>query len=123
MRFARILLLSCYMTTPYTGALAQYTPGPDCLDSEYADAHPAECGKKSYFTATTISMMSGATLLGGALAWLGMSAWGNETDNTDPTQTFQPTLPAYNMVGGDVESITPGNRNHNPRIRKKREPI
>ena len=38
MRFARILLLSCYMTTPYTGALAQYTPGLDCLDSEYADA-------------------------------------------------------------------------------------
>lgn len=105
MRFARILLLSCYMTTPYTGALAQYTPGPDCLDSEYADAHPAECGKKSYFTATTISMMSGATLLGGALAWLGISAWGNETDNADPTQTFQPTLPTYNMVGGDVESI------------------
>lgn len=80
-----------------SSALASYTPAKkDCTDKEYKKTHPYEC------TSLSAPIISSATVLGGALALISMSA---NADTAEQENYYQPTLPTYNMVGGDIDSI------------------
>ena len=73
----------------------------NCTNAEYRRAHPDKC--PSFLGAATAPILSGATVLGGALALIGLAnaANGGDTHST----YYQPTLPSYNMVGGDIDTI------------------
>lgn len=73
-----------------------------CDNPIYSRANPDECAEKHYAFATSglVAAGSGVALIGGALAMAGMSGGGGST-STAP----MPTLPVYNHVGGDVDSV------------------
>lgn len=73
----------------------------NCTNAEYRRAHPDKC--PSFLGAATAPILSGATVLGGALALIGLANAAN-SDDTHSTY-YQPTLPSYNMVGGDIDNI------------------
>ena len=73
----------------------------NCTNTEYRRAHPDKC--PSFLGAATAPILSGATVLGGALALIGLANAAN-SDDTHSTY-YQPTLPSYNMVGGDIDTI------------------
>lgn len=69
----------------------------DCSDSEYKEKHPYECAS------ITAPLVSSATVLGGAIALISLSS--NSSYAPQETSHYQPTLPSYNFVGGDIDSI------------------
>lgn len=76
---------------------ADFQHKQDCSDSEYKEKHPYECAS------ITAPLVSSATVLGGAIALISLSS--NSSSAPQETSHYQPTLPSYNFVGGDIDSI------------------
>lgn len=95
------ILLCPIATNPSIAALTQTRHIPDnCADAQYRKNHPNEC---KFFIAAATPILGGATIIGGALALIGMA--GAASGESGGSTMVQPTLPTYNMVGGDVDSI------------------
>ncbi len=84
----------------------------DNCDSEiYRRYNPDKCTTvdttNGFSLATTATVASGAAaLIGGTIALLGMSSGGGDSDTSAPTTAqVHTTLPTYNTVGGDIDSI------------------
>ena len=82
----------------------------NCTNSDYSKAHPDKC--PGFLGTTSISILSGAAILGGTIALIGMSntdttPYASQTVTSPINQTTHPTLPTNNfdMVGGDIDSI------------------
>lgn len=104
MKQVLVSILCIFTCIPSVMAL-QITPitAYDCTNSEYRKNNPDKCA--SFLGAATIPLLSSATVLGGALALIGLSTSTTSDTPQDIPTYVQPTLPSYNMVGGDVESI------------------
>ena len=80
----------------------------DCNNDTYRLQNPEECADKSEsfslsFTSTLGATSGALALVGGAIA---LFANGPHNDTyTTPTQTRTPTLPKYDMVGGDIDEV------------------
>ena len=105
-----LLLLSAFFIPLNNGAVAlslsktYSNTSENCSDSKYRQSHPDKC--QSFVGSVSIPLLSGATVIGGALALIGMANASSDTaQNVQQSQTQQPTLPTYNMVGGDIDSI------------------
>ncbi len=77
----------------------------NCDNETYRRYNPDKCipefEQSGFSFATTATIAGGAAaLIGGAIALMGSAASG--ADNTNSTQ---PTLPTYTMVGGDIDSV------------------
>ncbi len=89
------------MVMPNALALEITKASNKCSDTEYKNKHPYEC--VSFLGTVAAPFLSSATVLGGAFALISLA---NAADTTNQSQTYyQPTLPTYNLVGGDVEQI------------------
>ena len=102
--FYQIFTAVIFITTATSNTLAakDQSKHEKCYDINYKKSNPDKCA--SFFNVTTAPLLSGATVFGGALALISIA---NATNNasSNPTKYYQPTLPTYNMVGGDVDSI------------------
>ncbi len=76
----------------------------NCTDPDFRRKHPDKC--PSFIGAGTASVLSGATILGGALALIGLAnSDSDHSTNTDNNTYPRPSLPSYDMVGGDISDI------------------
>lgn len=105
--FARIFLLSFTLCTYFTNyVLAETTE--NCTNLAYRQANPEKCDEKSFWSDDSATMLSGAAIVSSAFALLGVvNSYNNSSyNNFDSADTsIQPTLPLYNMVGGDVDAV------------------
>lgn len=79
----------------------------NCDDKLYKALNPDICRAPSYSFAGvgTASLIGGSAILGGALALISMAnASGTNSDGV-LSHVPHPTMPTYNMVGGDVDKI------------------
>lgn len=86
-----------------------------CTDKKYRQSNPDKC---SFFIDNSAPIFSSATVLGGAVALLTFANANKTSNNTIQNSYVQPTLPSYNMVGGDVDSIHLSNAMEAPEYTK-----
>ncbi len=91
----------CYATLLATTAHAN-----NCDNIIYRKYNPSKCaGTSMSFAATGATIGLGSALVGGALALAGgLSSGGGGGATTQSAAPVMPTLPVYNLVGGDVDS-------------------
>lgn len=97
-KFSKIILFITVLCTAAHGA----TITPNCANSEYRRTHPDKCPSITDVSITA-PILGGATVLGGALALLGMSIAAAEPNPTAATGYPLTALPQYDQVGADVE--------------------
>ncbi len=105
-----MLIPRCILTALIFGTLCCAPAYPyDCNDALYRRYNPTECAymtsQSKFSLATTAAVTGGiAALVGGTVALLGLSSSGGSESATETTVTM-PTLPAYIMVGSDIDSV------------------
>ena len=98
MKFTRLCFYSGFVFVAISNCFAtDFQHKQDCSNSEYKEKHPYECAS------ITAPLVSSATVLGGAIALISLSS--NSSYAPQETSHYQPTLPTYNFVGGDIDSI------------------
>ena len=98
MKFTRLCFYSGFVFVAISNCFAtDFQHKQDCSNSEYKEKHPYECAS------ITAPLVSSATVLGGAIALISLSS--NSSSTPQETSHYQPTLPTYNFVGGDIDSI------------------
>lgn len=99
--FTFIVLFSQFTAVTYASTTE------NCTNLVYRQENPDKCGEKAFWTDDNVSMLSGAAIVSSAFALLGIvNSYTNSSNDFSATNnSIQPTLPLYNMVGGDVEAI------------------
>lgn len=104
MKIVRTFLIFCAIAVTASNAgafqISPQTSNKNCTDTEYRRQHPE---KSPSFLYTAAPILSGATVLGGAIALIGLSGAAGGGDSA--TEYYQPTLAAPDYVGGDVSSL------------------
>ncbi len=104
MKIVRTFLIFCAIavTASNAGALqiSPQTSNQTCTGQEYGRQTRE---KRPSFLYTAAPILSGATVLGGAIALIGLSGAAGGSDSA--TEYYQPTLAAPDYVGGDVSSL------------------
>lgn len=104
MKIVRTFLIFCAIAVTASNAgafqISPQTSNKNCTDTEYRRQHPE---KSPSFLYTAAPILSGATVLGGAIALIGLSGASGGSDSA--TEYYQPTLAAPDYVGGDVSSL------------------
>lgn len=104
MKIVRTFLIFCAIAVTASNAgafqISPQTSNKNCTDTEYRRQHPEKCPSFLY---TAAPILSGATVLGGAIALIGLSGAAGGSDSA--TEYYQPTLAAPDYVGGDVSSL------------------
>lgn len=104
MKIVRAFLIFCAIAVTVSNAgafqISPQTSNKNCTDTEYRRQHPEKCPSFLY---TVAPILSGATVLGGAIALIGLSGAAGGSDSA--TEYYQPTLAAPDYVGGDVSSL------------------
>ncbi len=104
MKIVRTFLIFCAIAVTASNAgafqISPQTSNKNCTDTEYRRQHPE---KSPSFLYTAAPILSGATILGGAIALIGLSGAAGGSDSA--TEYYQPTLAAPDYVGGDVSSL------------------
>lgn len=104
MKIVRTFLIFCAIAVTASNAgafqISPQTSNKNCTDTEYRRQHPE---KSPSFLYTAAPILSGATVLGGAIALIGLSGASGGGDSA--TEYYQPTLAAPDYVGGDVSSL------------------
>ena len=86
-----------------------------CIDKQYRQNNPEKC---SFFIDDSAPIFSSATVLGGAIALLTLANTNKTAEASIQNSYVQPTLPSYNMVGGDVDSVHLSNTMYAPEYTK-----
>lgn len=104
MKIVRTFLIFCAIAVTASNAgafqISPQTSNKNCTNTEYRRQHPE---KSPSFLYTAAPILSGATILGGAIALIGLSGAAGGSDSA--TEYYQPTLAAPDYVGGDVSSL------------------
>ena len=104
MKIVRTFLIFCAIAVTASNAgafqISPQTSNKNCTNTEYRRQHPEKCQSFLY---TAAPILSGATVLGGAIALIGLSGAAGGSDSA--TEYYQPTLAAPDYVGGDVSSL------------------
>ena len=104
MKIVRTFLIFCAIAVTASNAgafqISPQTSNKNCTDTEYRRQHPEKCPSFFFFFSP---ILSGATVLGGAIALIGLSGASGGSDSA--TEYYQPTLAAPDYVGGDVSSL------------------